>query len=690
MPIELSPDGSYKMTETEKKAILEDMEREYKNSLNITQDIRRRWWLVERYLEGTQWSASGEANWTFLSTINNAVLTNAFEVNPDENVVVDNIMLRIHMTNMARLCRYKPQIEIAPNQKGKENNVAVNKGRIALYDLLYKSNWIRLQQTFARHLNIMGITFLKVVYDPSAGKTIKVPVLDPKTGEAALDAYGQPMFKNKPEGEVRLFAVNPKNMSFAPHSTSELDSDWIQESNVRSLGYIKRTYNADVASEPIEVFERERSGLSRSEMKGENDNLKQDSAIVKERWYRPCARFPEGAIITWTKDKLLVCKSLKKWYPDLPYFGARNVFSDENVWADSPSYHLIVHQNEINRTESNIARHVNLVGKPKLLLNRDAGVSDKAFTTDTGEIVEWAGQIPPTWLLAPPISQALYEHTNRHLDRMMMIGYANDIMRPGHSRSGNAIAYEQEIDENTMAPMVASMTDMLERGLGLALRLMARYYKVPRMIKMLDSNRWTIENEFKGDDLFGNFDVRVNFLAGLPANKLAKQQFVIQMFQKGLLDKPLAQKYLELGEAEDALREQAMESEFVDATIKQMERGFTVPPHEWDNHPLMVLGLESWLKENGNEADERLVKAFEEKLAWHKEYMAVKASPANQLDGGAPGVGPGAPGPGGPGGPENGLAEGIMPEEMGGAPSVQEGSAQPPNEMVLQSGPEGV
>lgn len=692
MAITLKPDGTYDMTDTEKKATVEDMNKEYLNTLNITQNIRRRWWLVERYLEGTQWSSEGQSGVTFLSAASNAVLTqNSMEVNVDENVVIDNVMLRVHMTNVARLARYKPQLEIAPNQKDKDNNVAVRRGRVALYDLLYKNNMVRLQQSFARHLNVMGITFLKVVYDPNGGKQVKWPVLDPETGEPAMDAYGKPLFKNKPEGEVRLFAVNPKNLQFPLNCTSELDADWIQESNVRSVDYVKRTYNATVKAESINAFESERAGLSKSDLKNETDLAGGQNAIVKERWYRPSVKYPEGAIIVWAGDQLLVCKSLNKWYPDIPYFKASNIFNDESVYADCPAYHLVQHQNELNRTESNVARHVNLVGKPKLLLNRDAGVSDKAFTTDTGEIVEWAGTVPPSWLLAPPVSPSLYDHIQRSLDRMMMIGYAQDIQRSSHSRSGNAIAYEQEIDENTMAPMVASMTDMMERGLGMALQLMARYYKVPRMVKMLDSNAWTIEDDFKGGDLFGNFDVRVNFLAGLPANKLAKQQFVIQMYQKGLLEKPLAQKYLELGEAEDALRDQTMEQDVVDQTIRKMEQGFIVPPHEWDNHQLMVLGLSGWLKQNASEehVDEKIVHNFEEKLAWHTEFLQVQAHPANAADGGPAGMPPG------PGAPEGGGAPGQDDLEVGpGAPElegggIQEGDAQPSNEMVLQSGPPG-
>ena len=127
--------------------------------------------------------------------------------------------------------------------------------------------------------------------------------------------------------------------------------------------------------------------------------------------------------------------------------------------------------------------------------------------------------------------------------------------------------------------MVESFAAMYQRAMSMALQLMARYYTVPRMVKMFDENIWSIEQEFKGEDLMGNFDVRVDMLAGLPANKLARQQFVMQMFQAGLVDQITAQKYLDLGEAEMALREQAIEFEVAKRNIKDLENGRIVPVH---------------------------------------------------------------------------------------------------------------
>ena len=154
MAIVLGEDGHYVMTDIEKKAILEQMEREYQDDLKTTKNIRNRWWLTERYLEGNQWSSAGEAGWTFLSVANNAGLNNnAMEVNVDENVVSDNIMLRVHMTNVARLCRYKPQIEIAPNQKTKERAAKAQIKNINLDDIEDPAARKAIQQLF----NYLGL-----------------------------------------------------------------------------------------------------------------------------------------------------------------------------------------------------------------------------------------------------------------------------------------------------------------------------------------------------------------------------------------------------------------------------------------------------------------------------------------------------------------------------------------------------
>ena len=406
--------GHYPMEPWEKKNIVDKMEKEYQLSEQHTRTIRRRWFLVDRYLEGIQWASDDSGVTQFLSTtfLNNFV---GDLVNVDEKVIIDNIMLRIHQTNMARLNRYKAHIEIAPNDASDKHSIAVRKGRIALYDMLDKTKFDEVKRRQANHLNRYGKTFVFVIYDPDAGRKVPKPVTD-NSGELVTDPMTRkPKMEMRPEGSVVFVPVSPKNMNF-PMDTQDLDSaDWVQRSEIKTVQWIKRKYNTVVKPEAITSTDYHKEGNYRSEFEDDVDRNEGDRVLFKERWYRPCEAFPNGAIISWANGVLLECKELLKWYPDIPCFDADNVFVDNSIWADTPEYHLIQHQNEINKSESNVSRHAELTTRPKLMVHRGASIAKNTFTNDTGEMVEWSGegQVKPYWLMAPELPNLVYEHINR-------------------------------------------------------------------------------------------------------------------------------------------------------------------------------------------------------------------------------------------------------------------------------------
>lgn len=677
--------GFIQMTAQEQKDLVTKLEGEFQRSEKHARSVRRRWYLIDRYLEGVQWAATDAGITGYLST----AFLNNFNVdltNPDEKFIVDNIMLRIHMTNVSRLTRYEPQIEVSPNDASDKYKIAARKGRIALYDLNDKCEFDKVKLAAADDLTRYGKTFTWVVYDPSEGEVVPRAKTDGQ-GNLVLDpATGEPVMEMRPQGAVVIEAGTPKEHSFPPDATDMRTADWVGRARIKSVEWAERKYGVKVDPEVVTWEETSSDGSYRSDFDSDKSRNEQNRVLVKERWYRPCEAYPQGAILTWASGVLLQSKVLTKWYPDIPCFDATNVFVNGSIWGDTPMFHLIIHQNEVNKSESNVARHAELTTRPKLLVHRGTNISEKAFTNDTGEMIEWSGEhnLKPEWLHAPELPNLVYEHINRHVDRMMSIGYAHDISRSKNPGSGTSIAYLQEIDETTMQPMVQSMTSMYQRAWQMALKLMARHYKTARLAKMFDNNSWQIEEEFKGEDLFGNFDVRVNMLAGLPANKLARQQFVMQMFQAQLIDQPTAQKYLELGDAEAALREAAIEVEVAAQNIKMIEQGQVVPVHDWDNHMVLIQEYEKNLRQRWRGYPPEVLQVFELQLQMHKEFLALQVHPANATDGGLPGMLPAAAG-GGPGGAKaRNLAVGNESPPPPGVPG-EDGGMQPMPAMNVQT-----
>lgn len=616
--------GYLTLTNDEKKALINELESGYKKSRNYYKKMRRRWYKVERYLEGSQ---PGRNGFDQLSNKDAAVHFSDGSNNVDEEFITDNMMLRIYLLSVARLTKYQANIDLTPNSDSLDSKQACRKGRVALYDLLEKNNFILLKQKFARSMLTMGKPIMKVTFDPTKGREMAEPI---------MDAFGNIKFREGFEGEVRIDSISPRNIQIPAWATEWETMDWLQETNVRTTDYVARKYNVNVNAEAISMDDEIWNyGMDAPGIDNKENVLSADAKVtlVKERYYRPSKKYPRGAIFTWASGELIRSSTLLEFYPDIPYFDATQIYIEGTPWSDTVMYHMIDHQDELNRLESDVMRHTKLMSKPKVLKHDGTTVSDEAFTNETAEFIDWGGTIPPSYLEPPSLPQDVYLGIERALSRMMVLSAAQDVQRPSHGRSGNAIAYEQEMDETTLTPWLESMEQMWCRGLQFALKLMAEYYSTPRLAKMTNSNKTTIEEDFKGEDLQGNFDVQISLMNGFPANKLAKQQFIFQAVDKMIIPPEDAAKYLEFGEADEVLREATAEIEIAQKGIKIMKAGTMVKVHDWDNHEVWAAQMMRVMREEFDDWDPAIQQIFTEVLDLHRQALALAENPANQVTG---------------------------------------------------------
>ena len=142
---------------------------------------------------------------------------------------------------------------------------------------------------------ICGTGFYKILWDNQGGN--KLGVLDGK------EVY---------QGEVKILPISPFEIfpdSIYCENLSDCDS--IIHARAVNVKRIKEIYGVDVAGESISVFSLDKAkslGLSENAGKNTVDN----SAIVIERYEKPCTQYPNGRLITVCANKLL-------YYGELPY-----------------------------------------------------------------------------------------------------------------------------------------------------------------------------------------------------------------------------------------------------------------------------------------------------------------------------------------------------------------------------------
>jgi len=605
--------------------------------------LRRRWYVTQAYLRGLQFTTP------FATTVNTGMaidyLTMANSTNDvDEERFIDNLILPRYMKLLARLSKYQPSISVWPNSLSQQDQEACRMARVLCYDTIEKSNFTKMKVEIARYLLEVGNYAIRTTWNPRAGAIIEVPtgeirqVKVPKgqlpDGTPIEAIREEQVTEKRPCGEIEIKITNPRKLTVSRRSRSKDDLDWVEERNVMTVDAIYRDYGVVVASESISIEDEEFSDPYYSNTGKENpdDNSggSLTSALVRERWIRPCIQFPKGAHIVWTQKELLRCTDLLSLYDDIPFEFGQMLPKDDSFWGDTPLYHVLPHQDEINRLETEIMRHTKLVCKPKLLSFMNCRIPEGKWDDSTGEEIQLNGEKgnAPFWLMAPELPQAIYQNIEKVLQSMDDIISVHDV-GVRSSISGSTVATLQEQDESNFSPVFDMIGENWNRALAQALKIAADYITAPRMIRMTNRDTMSVE-EFKGSMLNGNFSVHCEIMSGLPANKIARQQVIFQALDKGVINAQQAGAYLEFGEFEEMMREVNEDKQVAEIntrTIIQGDGKILAPVHEWDNHQVYIQTIESYMKRYYDSWSIPLRNVLNEKLMLHKQWVSAATMP---------------------------------------------------------------
>lgn len=658
-------DGEIQLSKKETDILLHKLNKWNDAGIQRLTNKITKWRLIRDYVHGYNWADRNGRRMTAA-----ARLLGGFgpDGNVDNEPYVNNVMMRIHLSNMQRLGRFNPDIEVDPNDSSLAAKQGARRTKIFLNDLLDRNRYNEnLRRKIDRIIAMYGAVYMKVVYDPNAGEAQAKPLLDEYSGKIKgwedLGDY---------EGEIRIDILPPKNVVLPPYTVDPSDADYLFENNVRTTDYVLRRYNTTVKPESISREDQgwwrlDSGGTSRDDSQAEAGAKLENLCVVKEGWVRRCEEFPLGAHVIWCGQQLLACTTLEDHYWDIPYFKAEFIYDDEDPDGETPYWFMIPMQDALNRVEADIRRHTIMMTKPKWQQHMETILQDPdGITNETAQVLRWTGSMAPGIIQAPELPQTVFSWRDMVLGEMMSIGSAHDIIRPKNPRSGTAIAYEQEQDDTTLAPTIWSLGVMHEGALSFAARLCSQYYVEPRAFSMRDARSRMTHQTFSGADLNGSFKVRVNMQSGLPANKIARQQLIVQLVNQQILTPPEAKQFFEFGQDEEAVRLSSVSMERAEKIITNMEDGLPyqqMPIMPFDDLGVMKQQIQLAMQENWDAWNPMVQQQFA--AAWGQITQLTQPPPP-----------PGTPGPGGmpPLAPPN-----NMPMAPPGVPSSgQEPGQQPP------------
>ena len=391
-------------------------------------------------------------------------------------------------------------------------------------------------------------------------------------------------------GEVNVEVVSPFELRKDPTAKKWSQVRWCVEEKLRNVHYVEEKYGVTVDPEDGLISTNLFDSMLLAVNGGIESKPVKDSVRVKEYWEIPSKQHPKGRHITIANGKLLQYEDNP--YGRLPYEPFVHIRVPGRVDGASVIEDLIPLQREYNTVKSQRIMNRNLTFNQRILAPAGALINDP--TSEPGEILEYNVSKGKPEIMTPPPEpgyvEADLERTLRDLENVSGIHEVSKGTTPPGVKSGVAIAYLQEQDDTKMGPTIHSIENGLEKWAVFVLSIVEEYYQESRLVKVLGKNNQIEVIEFKGADIKGNRDVMVVAGSALPQSKAARQEFILNLVDRGIIQDPqVILKLLEFGNMEEVYEELAIDVNQAQSENKRWQQGdFSPIVRDFYNHQVHV------------------------------------------------------------------------------------------------------
>lgn len=615
----------------------------FKECRSARLSYEREWYQNLAFFFGKQY-----VQWT--NTVADSGLNRLIEpiVPPWRVRLVSNKIKPVIRKELARVVKEQPQPFVIPASTDDDDLAAARAGE-HIFEHLTRE--LHFNATIRRSMFwtlLCGTSFIKDWYDPKARDNEGV------------------------SGTINIEGVNPFELFVPDPQVEVLDfQSYLFHVQARSLDWVEEKYDKRVTADA-------NSGQGLLEQKFllqmGVEGPKKNSAAVKECWIKPCAKFPEGAVITFAGETILSYS--EGWpynYQDYPFTKLDHVptggFYSQSVIPD-----LVPLQKEMNRTRSQIIEAKNRMAKPQLIAPRGS-VDPSKMTSEPGLIVFYTpGFTPPQPIPLVPLPAYVVDEIARCQRDMDDISGQHEISKgstPTGVSAATAISFLQEQDDAMLSPTVTSIEEAVARIGTHMLSHVDQFWEAERTIKALGENNAYEVFMFNKAAIRGNTDLNVQAGSATPRSTAAKQAFIMELMEKKYITVEQGLRYLNMSETGRMYEELQVSARQAQRENLRMANGEQIETNTFDEDSIHVMEHDMYRRRQAFERLPEEVKVwFENHVTQHKQKMGMAQgtpiAPGEQLppppDGSAPPASPD-----GGGGPPMPPGPGLAPPEATGA-----------------------
>jgi hypothetical protein len=498
-----------------------------------------------------------------------------------------NKILPTVQNRAARLVKQPPKYDVRPESSEPEDKDAARLGLDIIRDVWDRQEINQKRINLAMVIQQAGYGFIHVAWDDQLGR----PMVDPETNE--LDY----------EGDIRIDVVSPFEVYVDPVAKNMEETNWVIRCKVRKLDYFRTRFpeRGHLVKEESAWLQSVQYDLRTNNITGVGfsgdsaQSMMKDSAIEIVYYERRSRKHPNGRMITIAHDVLLEDKELPTG--DIPLVKFDDIVVGNRFMAESVVTHLRPIQDRYDRLMAKRDQYIQKVLAGKYIAARGHGLISEAIDDQTGEVVEYdpvPNAAPPQAMSVPQLPQYAYAEEDRLNEQFDQVSGINEISRgvlPSAGIPAIGMQFLQEQDETRLG-VETTQHEMAWAKVGsLILKYAAKFYVMPRMMKLAGPTGDWVVKQYTGQDLRDNFDVIVVPGSTSPQSKVLRRQDILTAYREGLLGDPKDPKVrqqvlsqLEYGDIEELWQDQAVNDAQIAKQIKEIENGIVPERNENDDH----------------------------------------------------------------------------------------------------------
>ena len=509
--------------------------------------------------------------------------------------LVHNLVQGAVRTQVSRIISHRPWAKALPSTASDEDVEAARLGSKFLQHIRRKMFTQTMEIDHATWLVICGTAFRRVGWDALAGQRI-VPrplapfgeaIASPHWGEetsqrpaettkaaqlnrwveSRMEGPGSSGAGHRPfggaseevgaqvaEGDILLEVIDPFEVYPEPNVSDWDKCSWVIHSKVRSRNSVRDAWGDKVAKSAKGVAKHEINvpGFDPDKVPktGEPYNLDSlyqsyradnDNVMIIDYWERPSSMFPSGRRTLVVGGELVHDGPNPFPFNDIPLIHTPFERAPGTLWGRGLIETVRPAQDEYNRTLSQLAEARDYMSFPKIMTQKNSGLSPVLGDNLPGDVWEYNGAIPPTVLQPPSMPAYMATLLQQSYTVFMDLTHQHEVTKgttPPNVEYGVAIQMLHEADNSPMRGSYDMIDDGISKAAFMMLMLAQKYYTEERSVHIVGADNEAQVIAFMGSQLRGIRDVYIESRSAVPDTLSGRREEIKGLYRDGILGNP--------------------------------------------------------------------------------------------------------------------------------------------------------